>query len=200
MYEEKVDGWRSIAYKDGNRVRLISRNGRDHTRRFREIAAAISKLSARTLVLDGEVAIYDQQLRSRFEWLRDPDPDAVASPPLLMAFDLLYLYHAAATGPPGRSMMVAPGWRTSWPAATWSSRCAASRRTAWRRGSRRSAGSGGSSGRTRDEAARSESVAGCLAAPRLSRHGVRRVRVATAVILTAPSLTRTAQGHAVDAR
>jgi ATP-dependent DNA ligase len=41
-------------------------------------------------VLDGEVAIYDQQLRSRFDWLREPDPDAVASPPLLMAFDLLY--------------------------------------------------------------------------------------------------------------
>jgi ATP-dependent DNA ligase len=41
-------------------------------------------------VLDGEVAIYDQQLRSQFEWLRGRDPDVVASPPLLMAFDLLY--------------------------------------------------------------------------------------------------------------
>jgi ATP-dependent DNA ligase len=36
------------------------------------------------------VAIYDQQLRSRFDWLREPDPDAVATPPLFMAFDLLY--------------------------------------------------------------------------------------------------------------
>jgi hypothetical protein len=27
-----------------------------------------AQLSARSLVLDGEVAIYDQQLRSRFEW------------------------------------------------------------------------------------------------------------------------------------
>jgi ATP-dependent DNA ligase len=41
-------------------------------------------------VLDGEVAIYDEQLRSRFEWLREPDPDAVATPPLYMTFDLLY--------------------------------------------------------------------------------------------------------------
>jgi bifunctional non-homologous end joining protein LigD len=57
VYEEKLDGWRMLAYKDGERVRLVSRNGRDHTRRFRDIAAAISKLSARTLVLDGEVAI-----------------------------------------------------------------------------------------------------------------------------------------------
>jgi bifunctional non-homologous end joining protein LigD len=37
-------------------------------------------------VLDGEVAVYDEQLRSRFEWLRT----AVATPPLLMVFDLLY--------------------------------------------------------------------------------------------------------------
>ena len=41
-------------------------------------------------MLDGEAAIYDQQLRSRFEWLREPDPDAVATPQLYMAFDLLY--------------------------------------------------------------------------------------------------------------
>jgi ATP-dependent DNA ligase len=71
---EKVDGWRMLAYKDGERVHLVSRNGRDHTRRFRDIAAAILKLSARSLVLDGEVAIYDQKLRSRFEWLREPGP------------------------------------------------------------------------------------------------------------------------------
>ena len=58
IYEEKVDGWRIIAYKDGSRVRLMSRNGRDHTRRFAHLAAAISKVPARSLVLDGEVAIF----------------------------------------------------------------------------------------------------------------------------------------------
>ena len=62
VYEEKVDGWRMLAYKAGDRVRLVSRNGRDHTRRFPDLAAAIAKLSARTLVLDGEVVIYDQQV------------------------------------------------------------------------------------------------------------------------------------------
>ena len=74
VYEEKVDGWRMLAYKDGARVRLVSRNGRDHTRRFAGIAAAVAKLSAPVLVLDGEVAIYDEQLRSRLDWLREQDP------------------------------------------------------------------------------------------------------------------------------
>ena len=102
VFEEKVDGYRMLAYKDGQRVRLVSRNVVDHTRRFRDLAAAIAKLSARTLVLDGEVAIYDQQLRSRFDWLREPDPDAVGSPPLFMAFDLLYQDRGDLTARPLR--------------------------------------------------------------------------------------------------
>jgi ATP-dependent DNA ligase len=63
----------------------VSGHGVDHTRRFSDIAAAVAKLSARTAVLDGEVAIYDQQLRSRFDCLREPDRDAIASPPLFIA-------------------------------------------------------------------------------------------------------------------
>ena len=35
IYEEKVDGWRILAYKDGARVRLVRRNGVDHARRER---------------------------------------------------------------------------------------------------------------------------------------------------------------------
>ena len=80
IYEEKVDGWRMLAYKDGDRVRLISRNGRDHTRRFRDIAAAVAKLSARTLVLDGEVAIFDQKFRSPFPDATTPGSFASHSP------------------------------------------------------------------------------------------------------------------------
>ena len=102
VYEEKVDGWRILAYKDGARVRLVSRNGRDHTRRFAGIAAAVAKVAARALVLDGEVAIYDQKLRSRFDWLREPDPDAVATPPMFMVFDLLHQDGRELTGRPLR--------------------------------------------------------------------------------------------------
>jgi hypothetical protein len=40
----------------------------DHTRRVNGIVVAISKLSARTAVLNDEVAIFDQRLRSRFDW------------------------------------------------------------------------------------------------------------------------------------
>jgi len=32
VYEEKVDGWRILAYQDRTRVNLFSRNGVDDTR------------------------------------------------------------------------------------------------------------------------------------------------------------------------
>ena len=90
VYEEKVDGWRILAYKDGTSVRLLSRNGIDHARRFRELVAAVAALAEPTLVLDGEVAIFDQAMRSRFDLLRESDPSIIATPPIYMAFDVLY--------------------------------------------------------------------------------------------------------------
>src|SRR5262245_35454500 len=64
VYEEKYDGWRMVAYKDGNRVRLVSRNGGDHTARFADIARAVAELPVRTLILDGEVCALDANLVS----------------------------------------------------------------------------------------------------------------------------------------
>jgi len=135
VYEEKVDEWRMLAYKDGERVRLVSRNGRDHTRRFPGIAAAAAKLTARALVLDGEVAIYDEKPRSRFDWLRGPDSDAVATPPMVVAFDLLHRDGRELTGRPLRDRR-ARGWRRPWRAASSCCPCAGWPRTASTRGRR----------------------------------------------------------------
>ena len=41
IYEEKVDGYRMLAYKEGQSVRLVSRGGTDFTRRFPSIVAAL---------------------------------------------------------------------------------------------------------------------------------------------------------------
>jgi bifunctional non-homologous end joining protein LigD len=91
IYEEKYDGWRVVAYKDGTAIRLVSRAGKDHSRRFSELAAAIRELPPATLILDGEVAIFDEKLISRFEWFRKRPEDVASTPPIYMAFDCLYL-------------------------------------------------------------------------------------------------------------
>jgi len=71
------------------RARPVKGN-RSPGRRFRELAAAIAALPVPTLVLDGEVAIFDQHLRSRFDLLQHSDPEVVATPPVYITFDLLY--------------------------------------------------------------------------------------------------------------
>ena len=67
LYEEKYDGIRIIAEKDGPRVRLITRNLIDRTSDFADIAAAIARLPAPTLLLDGEVVVFDAEGISRFQ-------------------------------------------------------------------------------------------------------------------------------------
>jgi ATP-dependent DNA ligase len=50
-------------------------------------------------VLDGEIAIFDQQLRSRFDWLRGT-PDELATPPMHIAFDVVSRAGKAVTDRP----------------------------------------------------------------------------------------------------
>jgi bifunctional non-homologous end joining protein LigD len=89
VYEEKYDGWRILALKSEGKVNLLSRNGRDHARRFGELARVIASFPETTLILDGEVAIFDEHLISRFEWLRHGARDSLSTPPIYMVFDVL---------------------------------------------------------------------------------------------------------------
>jgi len=91
VYEEKVDGYRMVAYKQGGSVQLVSRQGKAFTQRFPALAKAVAGLGAESVILDTEVAVFDRQLISRFEWLRGRPEGDVATPPMLMAFDLLEL-------------------------------------------------------------------------------------------------------------
>jgi len=49
IYEEKVDGYRMVAYKDGDAVQFISRLGKDFTRRFPELVSALAGLPVDSL-------------------------------------------------------------------------------------------------------------------------------------------------------
>jgi bifunctional non-homologous end joining protein LigD len=88
VYEEKYDGWRILACKSEGKVHLLSRNGRDHARRFGEVARVVASIPEDILILDGEVAIFDEQLISRFEWLRHGSRESLATPPIYMVFDV----------------------------------------------------------------------------------------------------------------
>lgn len=90
VYEEKYDGYRMLAFKEGDRVQLISRNRKDFTRQFPEIAHALAALKANTLILDGEVAVFDERLVSHLGYMRGAPADRLFTPPMYVAFDCLY--------------------------------------------------------------------------------------------------------------
>jgi len=50
----------------------------------------VASLEVPTLLLDGEIAVFDRRLLSRFEWLRGRPAEETATPPTLIAFDCLY--------------------------------------------------------------------------------------------------------------
>ena len=70
VYEEKYDGFRILAYKEGAAVSLLSRNDLDRTGTFPDIAEAIRSLPDRTLLLDGEAVAVDRRGVSRFQLLQ----------------------------------------------------------------------------------------------------------------------------------
>ncbi len=70
IFEEKYDGVRILAYKEGTKVSLVSRNAIDRTARYPEIAAAVAGLKAQTLALDGEVVVFGAKNVSRFQLLQ----------------------------------------------------------------------------------------------------------------------------------
>ena len=91
VYEEKVDGYRMAALKTRESLNLISRNGIHHAKRFPELVQALDALPADAFILDGEVAVYDRALISRFEWLRGRPKDEPATLPVYVVFDVLEL-------------------------------------------------------------------------------------------------------------
>jgi bifunctional non-homologous end joining protein LigD len=59
IHEIKHDGFGVMAQREGQRVRLISRNGRDLTYRFPLIATAMAALPVTSCLIDGEAIVCD---------------------------------------------------------------------------------------------------------------------------------------------
>jgi bifunctional non-homologous end joining protein LigD len=67
LFKLKWDGFRAIAEKDKQGVRLYSRKQNDFKTRFPVIAEAVGALDK--VILDGEVCALDDHGHPRFEWL-----------------------------------------------------------------------------------------------------------------------------------
>jgi bifunctional non-homologous end joining protein LigD len=97
LYEIKYDGYRILAAKAGDEVKMITRGGHDWTTAFALVARAIRKLPARELVVDGEVCVVDEAGRPSFQalqaWLAGEREEAREGKAAIayVTFDLLWL-------------------------------------------------------------------------------------------------------------
>ena len=90
VYEEKYDGVRALAYRKGKAIKLFSRNLKESTAEFPEIAYALAALPGGTFVLDGEIVAFDSHDVSRFQLLqRRALGESVR--PVFVVFDCLEL-------------------------------------------------------------------------------------------------------------
>jgi len=100
LFEIKWDGYRAIAFIEGGKVRLVSRNQNDLTPRYPELKSMAKLIRAKTAILDGEVVALDAEGKASFSLMqqrtgfRPGGKRAVGNadvPVLYYAFDLLYL-------------------------------------------------------------------------------------------------------------
>jgi bifunctional non-homologous end joining protein LigD len=87
LHEIKYDGFRMLARRDDERVRLFTRNANDGTDRYPLVAEAIGALKVRSLTIDGEIAVCDGKGLAVFDLLRHGP--RIKHDAILFAFDLL---------------------------------------------------------------------------------------------------------------
>ncbi len=91
LHEVKYDGYRMLAWRRGPELHLLSRNRLDWTEKLPAIAEAILAQDCRNCVLDGELVVFDEQGRSRFDLLQKEFNCAQSQAMRYAVFDLLVL-------------------------------------------------------------------------------------------------------------
>ncbi len=88
IFERKLDGIRCVAVRDGERLRLLSRNDLSLNERYPELVTALEAEPCTRFVLDGEIVAFEGP-RTSFARLAQRKQRHV--PVFLYAFDLLWL-------------------------------------------------------------------------------------------------------------
>jgi bifunctional non-homologous end joining protein LigD len=97
IYETKLDGQRSLLFKRGDSVRLMTRNRKDRTSHYPDLWGTALHAIPADLIADGEIVAFDGD-RTSFSRLQErmqnprPSPAQVAALPVFYyLFDLLWL-------------------------------------------------------------------------------------------------------------
>ena len=104
VFEPKLDGERCLAFKDKNKVKLLSRNQKDIAISYPEIADALVYQPGRRMILDGEIVAFDGDVPSfsrlqRRMHVADPDRALLTGVEVFFyVFDVMYADGYLVTG------------------------------------------------------------------------------------------------------
>lgn len=70
VFEIKYDGYRMISFVENGKVKILSRNNIDYTKKFNDIANSLKKIDQDNFVLDGEIVAFDQTGKTDFGLLQ----------------------------------------------------------------------------------------------------------------------------------
>lgn len=91
LHELKFDGYRMLCRIDRGKVQFWSRNGKEWTAKFPNVALAVKTLPAKTAILDGEIVILEANGRSSFQKLQRAMKESGSAQFFFEVFDLIYL-------------------------------------------------------------------------------------------------------------
>jgi len=91
-FEVKWDGYRTLAFVDGGRVRLQSTKGIDVTERYPELGGLPASVNADQAILDAELVVTDETGKPRFDLVQRHEREAA-----LYFFDVLAINDAETT-------------------------------------------------------------------------------------------------------
>jgi bifunctional non-homologous end joining protein LigD len=97
LYERKLDGVRSLAFRRGERLRLLSRNRKEMNDSYPELVEALQKQPCDDFIVDGEIVAFEGRRTSFFRLqqrigIRDPEEARRAGVAVyLYLFDVLHL-------------------------------------------------------------------------------------------------------------
>ena len=96
LYERKFDGERCLAYRAGDQVRLMTRNGKQVNSTYPELAGALAAQDCTDFIVDGEVVAFDgaatsfSKLQQRLGVRRPDDGLRAAVPVFYYLFDVVW--------------------------------------------------------------------------------------------------------------
>jgi len=91
LHELKFDGYRLLCHLQRGHVRLWTRNRKDWTDKFPNVAKALQALRVQSAILDAEVVAMDSSGRSSFQGLQQAIHKSGGRGLVLEVFDLIYI-------------------------------------------------------------------------------------------------------------